>query len=475
MTITQNNVAGLHRKEWQTMMPAITASAAGNFVVADPLGIDNEALYIATNTVHYLYHQDEDDWAQITSGAFAVAIAAGACGTYYPWSTTYVANSGTTTTISVPAATYNLCGKVKGKTVEFLSGTAANVGLRRTISQILTLGSGNTILTLDSALPSAVVNNDTIRINSGSFFILNAGTLAATNYFKRFDCGTRSWIDRAITGLPATWGTDGKMVSPCQVSTYYDQGIGTSDSNTTTLIDSTKTWTTSQWINYQVRITGGTGCGQVRVITANNTTGLSFAAGVDLDETSAYVIEGDENSIYILGNNALTLYKYSISGNTTATITPSANRAGNAVAGTSADFVGKTGDIGWADTSNIKDGRYIYSLRGAVTTLDKFDITSLAWSVVNYVWPTAWASGCYTWWDTRYIYIVGAGSATVPQRIYKYALRGNYVEPVTTDWYLTGAATLGGKSWIMYLKDSDVKWLYLLGSTSVVLRRIMLF
>lgn len=76
---------------------------------------------MASNTVHYLYHHDEDDSQPITSGAFAVAIAAGFCGAYHPWSVPYTANGGTTSTITVAAASFNLNGNVRGKQVEFLT------------------------------------------------------------------------------------------------------------------------------------------------------------------------------------------------------------------------------------------------------------------------------------------------------------------------------------------------------------------
>jgi len=67
------------------------------------------------------------------------------------------------------------------------------------------------------------------------------------------------------------------------------------------------------------------------------------------------------------------------------------------------------------------------------------------------------------------------GSASVPLRFYKYSVRGNYIEPLTTDWYLGGAAVIGNKMTIEYLPDSDVKWLYYIGSTTNLLRRIMIF
>jgi len=245
MAEAQNNTALLNRKEWQTMMPALTTTAAASAVIADKTGNNNVALYMATNTVHYLYHHDEDDYSQIPSGAFAVALAAGACGTYHPWGTTKTATGGTTTTITVAAASFNITGLIVGKVVRFLTGTAANIGLERTVTAILNNGGAGTItITLDVALPSAVANNDTFASTSGSFFFLNAGTLAATNYFKRFDIETQVWSNLAVTGLPATWGTDGGMVTPSIYGTSYDTGTVTSATSTT--IDCTgKGWTSS--------------------------------------------------------------------------------------------------------------------------------------------------------------------------------------------------------------------------------------
>jgi hypothetical protein len=478
MAEAQNNTALLHRKEWQTMTPAITASAIGTVVVADQSGNDNTALVLNSGTVHYLYHHDEDDYVQITSGAFGGTWVAGVCGVYYPWSLTYTANGGSTTTVTVSAASFNLNGFVRNQTIEFLSGTAANIGLRRTITEITTLGTGTITLTLSSAVTSSVANNDTFRISSGSFFVMSSGTLAA-NCWKRYDKATGTWTDRAFATGGTTNGTDARVVSPYILDVSYDTGTASSGS-TTTLVDSTKTWTSSQWVNYQVRITAGTGMGQVRVITANNGTTLTIGAGATIDATSQYVIEGDENAIYYLGNNAVTMYKYSISGNSWSTVSPTVARAGAPVAGMGADFVGKTGDSTWADVSDIKDGRYIYSVRGTGAIIDRFDITSLAWVATTGV-PyqpnvTTFNNGDSTFWNGRYLYILKEGTAAIPIRIYKYSVRGNYLEPVATDWYLGGAAVVGNKMWIKNLSTTGtVKWLYYMSGTSNIVRRIMLF
>jgi len=478
MAETQNNKSLLNRKEWQTMMPTITASAIGTIVVADPSGNDNTCLVLNSGTVHYLYHHDEDDFVQIPSGAFGGTWVAGVCGVYYAWSLTYTANGGTTSTVTVSASSFNLNGYVVGKTIEFLSGTASNIGLRRTITAINTIGSGTITLTLDAPVTGAVANSDTFRVASGSFFVMSSGTLAV-NCWKRFDKGTLTWTDRAFATGGTTNGTDARVISPYLLNVSYDSSTATSGS-TTTLNDTGQNWAVNQWVNYQLRITAGTGMGQVRVITANTATQLTISAGATLDATSEYVIEGDENAIYYMGNNSVNIYKYSISANTWSTVSVTGARAGAPIAGMSADFIGQTGITEWADTTNIKDGRYIYSLRGTSVIIDRFDITTLAWVAttgVPYVNTLiTFNNGDSTFVNGRYLYILKEGSASVPIRIYKYSLRGNYLEPFSTDWYLGGVATVGNKLWIKNLSTlGAVKWLYYISGTSTLLRRIMIY
>ena len=465
MSETQNNVPILNRKEWQTMTPAITPTAAGSFIISGTSANRRYALLIISATVHYLYDHNEDDWLPIASGALAGTFGAGACGAHIPWSIPFTANGGSTTSVTVAAATYNINGNVVGDEIEFLTGTAGNIGLRRTITAIKTnIGTGNIIMTLSSAVPSAVANSDTFRISSGSFFVLCPGTLASGS-FKRYDIATGTWVTLTQTGLPATWGTDGRMVIPYIRTDSFDSGTATSGS-TTTLVCTGKNWTIDQWINYQVRITAGTGIGQKSKITDSTADTLTFAAGATIDATSEFVIEGDENAVYLLGNNAVTMYKYSISGNSWATLAPTTARAGTPIAGMTADYVGKTGNSVWADITDIKDGRYIYSLRGGTSVIDRFDIAggtagAGAWAPVTYA-PSlqTFATGDSAEWSGEFLYIAKEGSATVPQRFYKYDLIGNVMYPLTTDWYLGGAALLGNKIWVKNLSTAGVvKWL----------------
>lgn len=484
MAEAQNNDRILHRKEWQTMTPADTATAAAGFVVNDNANTGRFAMYVLSATVHYLYDHEEDAWLPIASGAFSPAIAAGACGVYSDWSPTFTATGGSTTTITVALNTHNINEYVVGKYVEFLSGTAANLGQRRQITNVTTTGvAGSTITITISAAPGAVVNTDTFRINSGSFFIFTSGVLATS--FKRFDIATMSWGSAlSIATLAGTWGTDGRMVTTGMYGVSYDSGTASAGA-ATTLTDASKSWATDQWIAYQVRITGGTGIGQIRPITDSTGTVLTVASWTtNPDATSTYVIEGDENALYLMGNNATTTVKYSISGNTWANLAPTAARGGNAIAGMTGDFVGVTGDTAWADITNIRNGRYIYSFRGATSVLDRLNINGgtagvPTWETITYQ-PSlqTWATGVGSDWDagTPYIYIAKEGTAAIPQRVYKYDVTGNTMTPVSSDWYLGGAALLGNKVWIRSLSSANlVKWFYVLQSTSTNLRRIMLF
>lgn len=482
MAEAQNNVPLLNRKEWQTMMPPIVTTAAGSFVAADQAELANYSLFMVSGTVHYLYDHANDDWLPITSGAFAGTFVAGACGVYHPWSVTFTATGGTTTSVDVAAATSNISGLVVGAEIEFLSGTAANLGQRRTITDIEILAGAGTTRIIFNAAPGTVVNTDTFRISSGSFFVLATGTLA-TGSFKRWDIATAAWSNLSITTLPATWGTDGRMVTPAILDTFYDSGTA-SAGGATTLTDGTKAWTADQWINSQVRITGGTGIGQIRRITDNDGTVLTVASAwtTNPDATSTYKIEGDENAIFVLGNNAVTMYKYSISGNTWAVVAPTVARAGAPIAGMSADFVGKTGNAVWGDITDIKDGRYIYSLRGGTAVLDRYDIAggtagAGAWTAVTYS-PAlqTFASGDSTFWDYENIIIAKEGTAGIPQRFYKYSVVDNTMIPFTSDYYLGGAALLGNKIWGKKLSSTGlVRWAYCLQSTALNLRRIMIY
>lgn len=68
-----------------------------------------------------------------------------------------------------------------------------------------------------------------------------------------------------------------RTVTAVSANTIEDFGVATGGS-TATVVDSTKLWKFNQWRGYQVRITFGTGLGQVRKILYNDQTTLTVSA-----------------------------------------------------------------------------------------------------------------------------------------------------------------------------------------------------
>lgn len=552
MPLINNNIPNLHRKEFQMMTPAPVAAAAAMFVVCPGSSNPNLAMYVTSNTVQYLYDHNQDGFTQIPSAALAGTFGAGACGTFTPWSITYTANGGSTTTVTVAAATYNITNYALGATIEFLNG--ANLGYRRYITNIRNnAGTGTITITFDSAVPAAVVNTDTFRVGSGSFFIMGAGTIASGSW-KRFDVATVAWQSSlSVTTFAGTWGTDGRAVSTAKLAQIYQNGTATSGSTTTlvdstkswekdqykdyyvyiidgtaegnwvkilsntattltfysaitaidntsvyqitggkpgfatgkatsatatTLVNSGKSWTADQWINYQVRIVSGTGIGQIRTITDNDATSLTVATWtVTPDSTSVYIIESNDDTIYVAGNNAVTMYKYSISGNSWSVMAPTTARGAAPSTGMCLDWVSETGNDVWALESDIQDGRYIYSMRGGASALiDRFDIAggtagAGAWSAVTYIGTETFTTGSSAFQSGQYLYI----KKDATNRFFRFDIVGNQMGSFTTNLYTDGTAVLGQKLWVKNLDPTEnIKWVYSLGNTLTVLHRVMI-
>lgn len=478
MTITQRNTPLLHRKEWQTMTPAPAATAAGAFVIAPDSGNFNNALYVLSATAHYLYNHDEDAFMQIPSGALAGTFGAGACGVFHPWSINYTANGGSTTSVTVAAGTHNITGRAVGQTIEFISAGTAS-GFRTTISSILNnAGTGTITLNLASAAPTAILNAHTFRIATGRFYVMSAGTIAA-GIFKVFDVATMAWqASLATTNLPATWGTDGKLVVAYNFGEIYATGTATAGA-ASTITNGAKNWTVNQWTNYQIRITAGVGIGQVRTIASNTATVITTTAAwtVTPDATSQYVIEANEDYLYLLGNNAVTMYRYSISANTWTVMAPTTARSGAPVAGMSANAVGITNDAIWANESAILNGRYIYSLRGGSGTIDRFDIAggtsgAGAWSVVTTIHGETFGTGSSAFPMGEFLYI----RKDATNRFFKYSVIDNCLRPFSTNLYPDGTALLGHKIWVKNLAGTSgsVAWVYSLMNTGTMLHRCMI-
>ena len=90
----------------------------------------------------------------------------------------------------------------------------------------------------------------------------------------------------AITDISA-FGKDEQFKDPSKSNEGHATGGGL-----TSLIDSTKNWTSNAYVGYKVRIKAGTGRDITMVVTSNNATTLNYSsAGFTPDATSHYVIQ----------------------------------------------------------------------------------------------------------------------------------------------------------------------------------------
>lgn len=469
MTTTQGNRKILDLKRWEFCTPAPVASAAAMFI-ASSRHYRQQQLYVASATVQYLYSPLEDGWVQVPSAALAGTFGAGACGVAGAVGPSGTATAGTSTSLTT---NLTLARDLRGYSIHITGGPGA--GDVRTIASN-TIGA-NGVVTVTSAFSATITASSTYRLLTPRWFVLSAGTLAA-NAFKWYDFATNAWSAGTVTGLPATVGTDGRLVStPSWMDTdFLTFATGTATSATsTTLVNSGKAWATNQWTNYQVRIVSGTGAGQIRTIASNTGTALTVAAWTTTpDATSVYAIEGNDDFIYFLGNNAVTLYRYSISANTWTTLAPGAARAAAPGAGMSAHWVWGSADAAWTAENAIINGRRIYSFRGAAGgVLDYYDIAANTWvSAVTYAPATeTFTTGTKYIYNGDHLYIHKDATG----RWFRYNFVTSEMDGWGTILYTSGAAVLGDTAFDVTYIDGATKitYAYMVLNTSAVMLRQM--
>jgi hypothetical protein len=476
MPTTNGNRKILDLKRWEQVTPAPAATVAGSFI-ASSRHFRQQQLYVRGNTEAYLYNPSEDGFVLTPSPGLAGTFGAGAAGVAGAWSTgttvaaaSLTATGGTTSTI---VTNQTLARSLAGYSIHIISGP--NAGLTLTIVSN-TIGANATITVATQA--SAFSASTVYRLSTPVWYVLGAGTLASGS-FRKYDWATNTYTTLVNTGLPASIATDGKLIStPSWLNTGYTAfATGTATSATgTTLVNSAKTWTTNQWSNYQVRIVSGTGAGQIRSITSNTGTTLTVPTWtITPDATSVYSIEGNDDFIYYIGNGAVTMYRYSISGNSWSTLSPTAARAGAPAAGMSAHWIYGETNTDWTNESVIINGRRIYSFRGGGTaTLDYYDIALNTWvSGLTYAPATeTFTTGTkYTYMGDKLYIQKDATNRWFELDIAEQGMMGWTTMPV-----VQGAAIVGDTAFDVTFYDgaTEIHWVYMLMNTSTLMYRQMI-
>jgi hypothetical protein len=474
MATTNGNRKILDVKRWEFMAPAPNSTQAGAFIVSSR-HFRQQQMYIRGNTDATIYNPSEDGWITIPSPALAGTFGAGASGTAGGWSTgstvgaaSLTATAGTTSTITT---NQNFQRDLRGYKVHILSGP--NNGLVLDIVRN-TLGASSVITVATQA--SAFTASTVYRLLTPRYYVVGAGTLASAS-FRVYDYATNTWTTLSQTGLPASLATDGKLIATPSIidGDFKIFATGTATSGTgTTLVQTGKTWTASQWINSQVRITGGTGAGQIRTITANTADTLTVATWTtNPDATSTYAIEGNDNFLYYIGNNAVTMYRYDITANTWSTLSPGVARGAAPTTGMSGHWVHSATETDWTSESAIQNGRYIYSFRGAAgALLDRYDIAANSWAAVTY-------SPAVETFTTGTKYVLHGGFLYIQKeatgRWFAFDIARAEMFPWGTMLYPQGAALLGDTAFDAVYKDgaTEINYVYMLLNTSSVLLRQM--
>lgn len=465
MAIVNNLRAPIDRKTWEFMTPAEVTTAAGMFVIQGD-EVKRIAMLVASATVQYLYYADQDAWQQIATVTLGGTFGAGACGDYTPFGPTGTATAGSTTSMST---NLTIPRSLAGYTIRITAGTGAGqsaVITRNTVG-------ANAVFTF-AALGTGLDATSVYVIMSGRFYVFNAGTLSATSH-QYYDFATNTWTARSVTGAPASWGTDGRFVilKGVQIVTGTATAGGAS-----TLTNGAKTWTVNQWTNFQVRITAGTGAGQVRTIASNTGTVLTVSAAWTIvpDATSVYSIETNQDHAYLMGNNAVTLYRYTLSTNAWATLSPGAARAAAPGLAASLSMIESQTHADWTNESAIINGRRLYSFRGgAGAVLDYYDVAANTWTsgVVYGGSQETFTTGTMCCDLGGYIYIQKE-SASVAARFFRYSPSDNELIPWSKLIYSMGAPLLGNRMFGMsYTDTATLRYVYLLRHTGTELFRCL--
>ncbi len=473
MPTTNGNRKILDLKRWEFCAPAPAASVAGSFISSSRHSRQQQ-LYLRGQNESYIYNPSEDGWVTLPAAGLAAALGAGACGVASSFSVgaatavaSLTATGGSTSTI---ITNQTLARDLRGYKVLIMAGPNAGASLDIVSN---TIGANATITV--AAQASAFSASTVYRLLAPTWYVCGNGSVAAGS-FRKYDYATNTWT--TLANMPASFGTDAKLVAaPSIVDGMFRQfATGTATSaTTTTLVQTDKTWGASQWINSQVRITAGTGAGQIRTISANtaDTLTVSGAWTITPDATSQYAIEGNDDFLYLLGNNAVTMYRYSISANTWTTLTPVAARAAAPGAGMSAHWVHSAPESDWNNESNIQNGRFIYSFQGAATgNLHRYDIAANTWATITY----APSSETLT---TGSKYALHNGQLYIQRdatgRWFAYDFARSELFPWGPMLYPQGTAIVGDTAFDVIYKDgaTEIFYVYILQNSAQILLRQM--
>ena len=277
-----------------------------------------------------------------------------------------------------------------------------------------------------------------------SYFCANT-----TSTIHQYDAICDSYMTLPASGIAGTFGAGacGRVIPLGPTGTFT---AGTTTSGTTGLTIN------RDLRGFKIRITGGPGAGDERII-ASNTLGANSVITV----TDAFSATITSSSTYRLLTPRLWVFA------------PAAAPG----AGFSLNWVTGVNDAAWTSRSAIQNGRYLYSFRGAAgNVLDVYDIALVTWvsgkayGGQNEVFTTG---NCWEYDGINTIY-----GAMPTGRLIKFDVLKNEVKPLASQpLYTQGTATVGDKLFRYSFQDGPTRidFLYFWGNTLTSLTRMLIF
>jgi len=162
------------------------------------------------------------------------------------------------------------------------------------------------VLTVNSPWAVPPDTTSVFRIQSGQILMVSPNATTATAPFvtiQLYDILTDTWyVLPTMTNTLLAGATDLALERMSENASLWERGTAT-NGTTTTLVDSSQgvdyaAWDVNQWVGYWVYIESGTGVGQIRQISGNTATTLTWATpGTAPDSTSQYSILGFDAGI----------------------------------------------------------------------------------------------------------------------------------------------------------------------------------
>jgi hypothetical protein len=170
-------------------------------------------------------------------------------------------------------------------------------------------------INLNSALTVPTDSTSRFIIQTGTIWLLSSTTAAPFFTWQMYDVANDIWMLKTANAglLQSALLVDFTIERTGALGGAYVSGTATAGANRT-LTDSSKSMTVDDYVNYQIRITGGTGMGQRQRIIANGTNYFEVAKKwtTNPDATSTYSIYADTDTIFLAGGGNSSMFKYSV-------------------------------------------------------------------------------------------------------------------------------------------------------------------